>query len=65
MNYMIIRVKEKSLNKEKQKEQRKEERNEQEKEKNAQESKGFGDSLLDHDSLVEVGYGLYYLIVNS
>ena len=49
---MIIRVKEK-------------ERNEQEKEENAEKSKGLGDSLLDHDSSVEVGYGLCYLIVNS
>ena len=62
---MIIRVKEKGLNKEKQKEQREEERHEQGKEKNAEESKGLGDSLLDHDSSVEVGYGLCYLIVNS
>ena len=40
---MIIRVKEKGLNKEKQKEQREEERHEQGKEKNAEESKGFGE----------------------
>ena len=45
LNQMIIRVKEKSLNKEKQKEQKKEERNERGKEKNAEESKGFGGQL--------------------
>ena len=49
---MIIRVKQK-------------ERNKREKEENAEESKGLGDSLLDHDSSVKVGYGLCYLIVNS
>ena len=60
---MIIRVKEKESGKKNKKNREGEQARKRE---NEEESKRhWGDSLIDHDSLVEVGYGLCYLIVNS
>ena len=60
---MIIRVKEKESGEEKEKEEK--ERT-SERGRNEEESrKALRNSLLDHDSSVEVGYGLCYFIVNS
>ena len=39
--------------------------NEREKGEAKRKAKALGSSLFDHDSSVEVGYGLYYFIVNS
>ena len=39
--------------------------NEWEKWETKRKAKAFGSSLFDHDSSVEVGYGLCYFIVNS
>ena len=57
MNYMIIRVKRKREGRE----GRTSERERRTKRKQGH----WGSRLLDHDSSVEVGYGLCYFIVNS
>ena len=64
MNYMIIRVKEKKSGEGKNKKNRERE-NEREKGEAKRKAKALRSSLLDHNSLVEVGYGLCYFIVNS
>ena len=55
LNYMLIRVKERGFEQEKEKEQREGEMYDQEKEEN----KALGNCLLDQNSSVEVGYGFY------
>ena len=44
---------------------RKRRENEREEEKTKRKAKHWRSRLLDHDSSVEVGYGLCYFIVNS
>ena len=60
MSYMIISVKEKEIGEE----TKNRGTNERELERTQRKAKVLGDSLLDHDSSVEVGYGLCYFIVN-
>ena len=60
---MIIRVKEKEPEEEKEKD-REGRTNERERERRRKQ-RHWGSSLLDHDSSVEVGYGVCYFIVNS
>ena len=62
MNDMIIRVKEKESGEGK---IRKRGRTSEKKGEAKRKEKALRSSLLDHDSSVEVGYGLCYFIVNS
>ena len=64
MNYMIIRVKEKESGKGKI-ERTERGRTSEKKGETKRKAKALRSSLLDHNSLVEVGYGLCYVIVNS
>ena len=61
LNYMVIRIKEKELESEKEEGRT----NDRERRRMQRKAKVLGDSLLDHDPSVEVGYGLCYFIVNS
>ena len=63
LNYMVIRVKERSLNKEK-RTVKKGEMSET-KRRTKRKAEALSNSLLDNNSSVEVGYGLCYFIVNS
>ena len=64
LNYMVIRVKEKSLNKENRK--NREKRGERTREgETKRKARHWRSRLLDHDSSVGVGYGLCYSVVNS
>ena len=59
---MIIRVKEKESEEEKEKDRK---GRTSERKRTKRKAKALRSSLLDHDSSVEVGYGLCYFIVNS
>ena len=61
---MLIRVKERGFEYEKEK-NRKRGRNDREREERRGKQWSWGNCLLDHQSSVEVGYGLCYFIVNS
>ena len=61
---MLIRVKERGLNK-KNRKNREREKNDRETGETKRKTKLWGICLLDHESSVEVGYGFHAFIVNS
>ena len=65
LNYMVIRVKEKELNKEKEERDIKRGRTIERREKRRGKQRFWEIACLIANSSVEVGYGLCYLIVNS
>ena len=66
LNYMIIRVKEKEFEEGKKSERDRKRGITSEKQREAKrKAEALRNSLLDHNSSVEVGYGLCYFIVNS
>ena len=62
---MLIRVKERGLNKKNRKNREREKRTIERERGMKKKAKNLRISLLDHNSSVEVGYGLCYFIVNS
>ena len=64
LNYMLIRVKERGLNK-KNRKNREREKNDRERGETKRKTKLWGICLLDHQYSVEVGYGFYTNCSNS
>ena len=62
---MLIRVKEKGVGIRKIERTKRERESRTRKRRNKKKNKALRNCLLDHESSVEVGYGLCYLIVNS